>query len=78
MGAVRDLNVPTATTDPHGPYFDGARLVHSYVEMQAHTRRIYYRPMTVGAPGLGLRQQGRNLLFVPYGVLGSARGVRVS
>ncbi|XP_037515995.1 membrane metallo-endopeptidase-like 1 [Rhipicephalus sanguineus] len=89
MGAVRDLNVPTAYYDPHGPYFDGARLVHSYVEMQAHTRRIYYRPMTVGRqdwdfdnryhvsslrPGYEF-VQGRNLLFVPYGVLGSARGV---
>lgn len=48
MGAVRDLNVPTAYYDPNGPYFDGTRLVRSYVEMQAHTRRIYYRPMTVG------------------------------
>ncbi|XP_075547608.1 neprilysin-1-like [Dermacentor variabilis] len=88
MGAVRDLNVPTAYYDPNGPYFDGTRLVRSYVEMQAHTRRIYYRPMTVGRvdwdfdnryhvsslrPGYEF-VQGRNLLFVPYGVLGLARG----
>ncbi|XP_077484577.1 uncharacterized protein LOC144094537 [Amblyomma americanum] len=89
LGAVRDLNVPTAYYDPNGPYFDGARLLTSYVEMQAHTRRLYYKPMTVGRqdwdfdnryhvsslrPGYEF-VQGRNLLFVPYGVLAFARGV---
>ncbi|KAL3227043.1 hypothetical protein MRX96_024402 [Rhipicephalus microplus] len=85
LGAVRDPNVATAYYDPHGPYFDGARLLRSYVEMQAHTRRIYYRPIAVGREDWdfdnryhvsSLRPghefvQGRNLLFVPYGVLGS-------
>lgn len=89
LGAVRDLNVPAAYYDPNGPYFDGGRLLTSYVEMQGHTRRLYYKPMTVGRQDWDFDNryhvsslqpryefvQGRNLLFVPYGVLAFARSL---
>lgn len=48
LGAGADLTVPTAYYDSHGPHFDGARLLSSYVQMQAHTRRLYYHPRTMG------------------------------
>lgn len=48
VGAEADLKVPTAYYDSDGPHFDGARLLSSYVQMQAHTRRLYYHPIAVG------------------------------
>lgn len=87
-GAEADLKVPTAYYDSEGPLFDGARLLSSYVQMQAHTRRLYYHPIAVGRrvwdfdnryhvsslrPGYEF-VHGRNLLFVPYSVVAFAQG----
>ncbi|CAN7941422.1 unnamed protein product, partial [Ixodes pacificus] len=85
MGTVKDLSIPAAYYNAQSAPFDGSKLLQSFFDIQASTKRAYFNPWH---RTLDLDNQhhvsslqpdveyvrGRNHLFLPYAVLAFLKG----